>query len=251
MKPLKLKYLFYGLILTGSQAFAQMEPIAKEGNKEFNLTVFIGSAFSNLSSDYESQLKTSGLQDIYNGNKLDGPSNTPSSEAYLVTDIEAGYFMDSRNGLSMNFALYDKTNVQGYQNIGNGNLMSIYSEVWSFSVNYNYRTKNKKHTMSLGPAFIWHGYRGSNLPETFDKKMGLHMGYSFQLVQQENWFLSLKMNYRMAPKSAVGPFIREHTTTNDSGKMVTHTSTFPVTELNISSLNIGGTVGVKLNWNKQ
>ena len=104
--------------------------------------------------------------------------------------------------------------------------------------------------MYLGPAFISHSYEGSGLTETFDKKIGLYMGYSYQVVRNKYWFMALKMNYRMVPKSAVGPFLVKNQTDTTTSDPKTHTSIFPVTEVNISSLNIGGSIGIKLNWNK-
>ncbi len=246
MSPLKfisLLIIFYSL---GFNTYAQVN----EEEKELNLSIFLGLSVSPLPSDFEKELKNSGLGDthpIYNDS---GSPKTPYTEESLVTDLEANYFFNETTGLSCNFALFEKVTAKGFEDIGNGNLMTIHSEVWSISMSYSRRSKNRRHFMNLGPSFIWHSYKGPNLSETFDKKIGMYMGYSYHIVQQKNWFLSVKINYRLAPKSAIGPFIMEHTTINESDEIDTHTSTFPITDVNISTLNIGGAIGVKFNWKK-
>ncbi len=248
--PHNLRFLLFGLLLCATLQ-AQNEVTIEEGTKEFSLSVFSGLALSGPSSDLEDQLILSGLDDKTSGASLSSPRSQPTTEEFLITDITAKYFFNEKNGLTWNFALYSHTTATGYENIGNGNSMYISSEIWSISMCYAHRTENKKHQFLMGPAFIWHATKGSGQSESFDKKIGLHIGYNYLLVREKNWFLGLKMNYRMAPKSAIGPFNSEHQTNENEQDPITHTSTFPRTEVTISSLNIGGIVGLKLNWNKK
>jgi hypothetical protein len=78
------------------------------------------------------------------------------------------------------------------------------------------------------------------------KKSGAYLGYSLHLLQEKNWFIAIKTNYRWAPKSEIGPFVAESNSLDESGTPVTNTSVFSPMKVNLSSLNAGLCLAVRM-----
>lgn len=230
------------LILFSVQLFCQApdDTISKKGNRqfsEFNLSTSVGFSLSGPLNNIKSTMISSGFDDTsqsFLGNKL---IKHPHSRRYFIYDIEGTYYFKEQMGISINVGRADKVEVDGYKGSDPypqliGSYMFLESEIKSLSLNYAFRSKNKLHSVFIGPSYIIHhmkntGRVGFDSPENDNRKVGAYIGYSFQIVRWDFWTIALKANYRWAPKSQIGPFI------------ASDNSEFPATKVNISCLNVG------------
>ncbi len=217
--------------------------------REFTLSVFTGLSLLGPKSDMESTMAASGLGDTSPGGWFGGPKAHPFTDKYPIVDIEATYYVSKNSGLSLNTALIDNIEVFGYEDIGTGNFLFLKSETWSIALNYVYASKDKTHALFIGPAFFIHHVEdvsaGTKSPENLNKKLGFYAGYSLRLLQKKHWLLRFKTTYRAIPGSEIGPFIAQHELGIFTPDPEVYTSEFSPAKVNVSSINIGLSVGLR------
>lgn len=207
--------------------------------RKFNLSVFIGFSMGGPKKDMEKNMSLSGLGDPALGFWT---IDYPSTNKMPVADIEATYYLTKNKGISLNIGGVNSIRVMGHQSNGSGNATQMFldSKIFSISLNYSYRSMNKKHNFFIGPSYIVHRVTNDiyNAQSTTikNKKLGAYIGHSFQFLQKKHWFIALKTNFRWAPKSKIGPF------TVQSGSSV---SVFLPTQVNLACLNIGLCIGIR------
>lgn len=217
--------------------------------RELNLSIFTGFSLLGPKDDIESNMLFSGLGDTSN---FGGSSSShPVTYKSPIFDIEASYNLSQKSGISLNFGLINSIRTHGYETIGVGNFLFLKSEIWSFSLNYAYRSKNNKQNIFIGPSYFIYSVKdvshGTNSPNNISGKLGAYVGYSLKVLMEKKWFIALKTNYRWAPKSETGSFIAEHRTWDSlTGNSTTHTSEFPSVKVKLASLNIGLCVGIRI-----
>ncbi|MFC2152284.1 hypothetical protein ACFLSE_07120 [Bacteroidota bacterium] len=175
----------------------------------------------------------------------------PITTRYPVFDIEATYFLSKKSGISLNVGLADCIDVDGLgiffiENHGQDTYtLELISKIWTVSLNYVYCSMNKRHYIFIGPSYLIHSLKGEMVDESmaanYSEKLGLYLGYSFQVIQKKKWFLMLNTNYRWAPKTEIGPYIYN----NDVYEPYT-LALLPVTEIDLTCLNIGLSLGFRI-----
>ena len=216
-----------------------------------NLSLFLAYSFGGPKSDMEYAMKSVGLDDYGSMGFFSSSTSHPNTTRCPAFDIEATYFLSKKNGISLNGGLADCIEVDGLgilfiENHGQDKYtLQLKSKIWSVSLNYVYSSMNKRHYLFIGPLFLIHNVKGEMvddiIPANNSEKLGLHLGYSFQVIQKKKWFLMLKTNYRWSTKTEVGPYIYY----NDVYEPYTLTL-FPKTVVNLSSLNIGLSFGIRI-----
>lgn len=234
MRKLLLIYFFsfYSLVYTYAQ------------EKEFYLSASSGMFFLGPEKDIEKGMKDAGFGDISPESWWGPAAEHPETKYFLIYDIEA-LFSQGRNGLSINYALFNRIETTGYDNIGVfGNYLFLNINLTTLSLNYSYRTANKMHNFFAGPALIFHKVNdesaGNNSPDTKNTKLGVNLGYLMKLFKKESWFVAFKSNFRWSPKSEIGPFVAEHELDE------VYRSEFPATKVRTASLYLGLAVNVRL-----
>lgn len=212
-------------------------------DKKIHISLFAGPSALGPKSDIEDQMVASGLDDT---NTLIGSVEHPRSNTYPVFDLEATYYTKENQGLSLNLALANFIEVDGFEqtdpNSLLGNFIFMNSKIWSVSFNYVYSSSSKRHQLATGPSLIIHHAKdtakGNTSPTFSNVKPGLYAGYSFNIIHKKSWFLLFKTNYRWAPDSEIGPFVAE-------GFGGAEDSTFPATKVSLGVLNFGFGVGMR------
>ncbi len=222
-------------------------------SREFQLSVFTGSSFLGPKSDIESNMTSSGFGDRSSRWLGLGGKNYPYTEKHPIFDIEASYYLAQKSGISLNFGLISNIEVKGYdREVGIGNRLFLKSQIWTVSLNYVYRSKNRRHSIFIGPSLFIHSVKDLSIsryqksPKNSNLKLGAYLGYSLQILQKKHWFLALKTNYRWAPKSQIGPFVAIHKLGLATANPTIHSSEFYRTTVNLSCLNVGLHVGVRI-----
>jgi len=219
----------------------------KSNYREFNLSVFTGWSLGGPKNDIESNMSSSGLGHR-TGPGWFGPGRThPYTRKQPIFDIEASYYLAENKGVSLNFGLINNIEVWGYGKYG---FMILKSEIRTISLNYVYRSKNRKHNFFVGPTYFIHSLKevkGGKKSSLDNYGMpGVYIGYSLQMIQKKHWFLALKINYRWAPKSEIGPFVDEQKFGIFTSNPTIVTSEFSRTKVNVSCLNVGFQIGVRI-----
>jgi len=222
---------------------------------KLKLSFFTGISFLGPKDDIESVMSSSGLGDTSPAGWFGGAKTHPNTINFPVFDVEASYYLAQKSGISLNFGSINNIEVKGYDGIGLGNYIFIKSELWSFSLNYLYRSKNEKHSLYLGPSYFIHNVKdfGSSITKTPDrrnKKFGVYIGYSLQILQKKHFFIMFKTSFRWAPKSEIGPFVAQNTLGIATQNPETYTSTFPETKVRLTTLNAGLCFGLKIGKNQ-
>ena len=110
--------------------------------------------------------------------------------------------------------------------------------------------RSERLNLFLGPAYIIHRFGEENgsvkSEESRNNKFGLYLGISVHLIEKEKWFLALKSNLRLAPKSEIGPYTVEHQTGIATENPETHTSLYKQVNVNLNTINLGIAIGFKL-----
>lgn len=191
-------------------------------------------------SDIEDQMRASGLND----------RNHPNSTKTPILNLTANYWLQGRNGVSLELGLVDFVEVKGFEEVGNGNSIFLNSTVWSASLNYVFSSLNRKRYLSIGPALYMHRVKddadGSLTDTETNWVAGLNASYTAHLIDRPRWFIALKANGRIAPKSEIGPFETENQTGIINPQPDNQRSEFGQTKVRISGFNIGLTAGLKL-----
>lgn len=216
-------------------------------SRKFNLSFFTGVSIGGPRNNMESQMLASGLHNnksnvffsFEKGNYEQHSRKTPTF------DIEATCYLYKNCGLSLNFGLADKTKVSGFEDFNffyNYNSIILKSEIWSLSACYFFSSENKIFNFFIGPVYIIHEVTQDNYSKLVTKnkneKIGLYLSALLYILQKDDWFITCKANYRWASKSEIGPFY------DSSGK--SHISEFSRTKVNLCSLNIGISVGIRV-----
>ncbi len=237
---------YFGQIF--AQEFSDNKPETKSGIKELNLSVFSGITFLGPKNDLENQMKASGLGDAMH---VLGTTNHPFSRNHFIFDVEASGYLTDRSGISLNFGLANNVQVHGYQEIGIGNILTLNSKTYSISACYIYRPQNKRHHFFIGPSLLIHSIYGEGAglqsPSSKDVKLGIYTGYSYNIIERKYWFATFKFNYRWAPKSTVGSFVVEQHLGLDPLNPVTFRSEFLPTKVSLENIDIGISIGFKIN----
>ena len=191
-------------------------------------------------SDIEDQMRASGLDN----------RDHPNSTKIPTLNLTANYWLQGRHGASLELGLADFVEVKGFEEIGAGNYMFLNSTIWSASFNYVFSSLNRKRYLSVGPTLFLHRVKddaaGSITGTETNWLAGLNASYTAHLIDRSRWFIALKANGRLAPKSEIGPFIIDPETGIINPQPVNHRSEFGQTKVRISGFNIGLTAGLKL-----
>ena len=232
-----------------AQELASPDSTIRPPTREFHISVFTGFSFLGPKNDMESAMTSSGLDDTRPGGWFGGPTAHPFTRKYPIVDIEATYYRWKNAGISLNAGLSNNIEVLGYEGVGTGNFMFLKSELWSIALNYAYSSKDKIHTLFIGPSLFIHYVedvsKGIKSPENLNKKLGFYIGYSLRLLQKKHWLVNFKTNYRAAPASEIGPFIAQHELGIGTPNPDTYTSEFSPTKVNIGCINVGLSFGLR------
>ena len=246
-----LIHVFLYIILV-NHVYAQKLFKNNSDNKinEFNFSLYTGYSLFGPQSGIESNMSSSGLDDLTQGGWFGDPSEHPFTNKFPTLDIEASYFYYKRSGVSLNIGLGDFIEVHGYEDIGIGNFMFLKSIVYSISLSHVYRTENEKHNIFLGPALLVHKVKdtsaGMTSPASQKLKPGVYIGYEYQFLQKKYWFITFKSNLRLAPQSEIGPLIAQHQLGIATDNPETFASEFSSTKVNLICLNLGISAGFKI-----
>lgn len=223
------------------------EPISRKG--EFLISAFAGYPFGGAKDEIISNIRTSGFDNtcfpIFGSYLVS--IGFPKSFKFLVFDLEATYFFSRTMGVTINTSIFDHVEVQGYDDIGYGNLLIINSRTKSTSSALTLRTKNNKHHFMIGPAYIKHlesGEGHSSTEKYRQNNLGLVVGYTFHVQWSEHFFIGMKLNYRWAPDFKSGPFEVEHYTSAAGIGLVNNKSFYTRSTVNPSCLNAGVSLGL-------
>lgn len=246
MSMLSLILLFLFPTKANTQETEGEEVIHKKF-RELHISPFIGISFWGPKNDMEDNMLSSGLGDLYDG--WLGRINYPVSSRQAVYDFETTLYFVQQHGISINAAIADNISVSGFDNIGIGNNMGLNSKIVSYSLNYAYRTNDERLNLFFGPSYIIHRiYQETGSTKTEEsnfKKFGLYFGISVHIIEREKWFLALKSNLRLAPKSEIGPYTKEHQTGIATENPETYTSVYNQVNVNLNSINLGIAIGFK------
>jgi len=223
--------------------------VKRNKSREFQLSAFGGFSLLGPKEDMESNMTASDLGQTSPAGWFGGSQAHPFTEKNAIADLEATCFLSGKTGVSLNAGLYDNIVVYGYQGIGPlGNYMFLKSQIRSLSLNYVFRTSDKRNIFFIGPSYLVHSVSdvsaGANSAVTHGRKLGVYVGYSLQFIRKKHWFLAFKTNYRWAPKSEMGPVVAQSTFPDGSSETLTYTSTFSRSKVSLSGLNIGLSIGL-------
>lgn len=252
---MKFKTTIYVLpiLLFATQATAQKltspDSINRLPSREFHISILTGFSFLGPGNDMESSMASSGLDDTNPGGWFGDSRAHPYTSKYPIVDVEATYYVWKNAGISLNSGLSNNIEVFGYEAVGIGNFMFLKSELWTVALNYAYSSKDKMHTLFAGPCLFIHHVEdlsaGIKSPDNLNKKPGLYLGYSLRILQKKHWLVNIKANYRAASASEIGPFVAHHDLGIGTPNPDTYTSEFSHTKVNISSMNIGLSLGLR------
>lgn len=250
----KIFFLIYLSVFLGKLVIAQSvsdtEPRIINNTKEFNFSIFTGFSFLGPKNDMESNMSDSGLGQTRPAGWLGDAKYHPFTRSYPIANIEAIYYFTGTAGISVNSGISNNIEVVGYQDIGIGNYLFLKSEIWSVSLNYTYRSMDKRHNIFIGPSYFIHRVKdtsaGSKSPDNKNMKFGAYIGYSLQIIQKRNWFMAFRANYQWAPKSEIGPFIAEHQLGIATSNPETYTSIFTPAKVSLTGLNVGLCIGLRM-----
>ncbi|PKV75205.1 hypothetical protein [Pontibacter ramchanderi] len=202
-------------------------------------------------SNMEDQMRASGLGDTQSGGWFSsGNTAHPNSSKIPTLHLTGNYWLKGRQGTSLEIGLVDYIEVNGYDNIGIGNYISLRSAIWSASLNYMLGSKNRNGYLSVGPALLLHHVKddaSSNSTDAQTKWLaGFNASYTLHLIDKSSWFMAFKVNGRIAPKSETGPFVAEHQLGIGLPEPENYRSEFRQTKVQISGFNVGLTAGLKL-----
>jgi hypothetical protein len=229
----------------------QAQELDENQVKRLYLSVTGGLGFMGPQSDIEDQMRASGLGDTQTGGFFSsGSTEHPNSSKIPTIGFTANYWMKGRQGVSLEAGLVDYIEVNGYDDIGIGNYIFLRSAIWSTSLNYMLGSQNRKRYLSVGPALMLHHIKddaaGSMTDAQTNWLVGFNASYTAHLIDKPHWFIALKANGRIAPKSEIGPFVAEHQTGIINPQPDNQRSEFGQTKVQISGFNIGLTAGLKL-----
>jgi len=200
---------------------------------KFNLSFFTGLSFMGPKDDMEAGMKSSGLDYTSPAGWFGGAKDNPFTERYPIFDVEAAYYFTATNGFSINGGLINNIEVDGYQPNGIfGNYVILKSELWQFAFCYTFRIEDLKNNFFIGPTYIIHVVKDnssvSTPSPTKNRKLGIYLGYSYQVMQKKHWFLALKGSFKLAPESEIGPY-----------------GVYKKTKVNLAILNFGLSIGMR------
>ncbi|SIT77904.1 hypothetical protein SAMN05444128_0557 [Pontibacter indicus] len=229
----------------------QAQELNENQGRRLYLSVTGGLGFMGPLSDIEDQMKASGLGDTQTGGFFSsGSTEHPNSSKIPIIHLTANYWLKGRQGISLEAGLLDYIEVNGYDDIGIGNYIFLRSAIWSASLNYTFGSQNRKRYLSVGPALLLHHVKddasGSLTDAQTNWLVGLNTSYTAHLIDRPGWFLALKANGRLAPKSEIGPFVAEHQTGIINPQPENQRSEFAQTKVRITGFSVGLTAGLKL-----
>lgn len=225
-------------------------------DKKWSLSLFAGTSLMGPGRGIKEQMIASGLGDAHP--PINDPwgyvplEDYPRKSIGLVWNIAAGYAISKKSGLQLTAGTNYHSSIQGYDRIGHGNYLRILCDMWSAAFNYEWRLRNGKDGITIGPVMA--GYKVSAestatymnpVSGTSALKAGFNIGYSFSLVQKKSWFLAMKANYTWLPDTEIGPYTEEHILGSWTENPETYTSTFNKTKVSLSTINFGISTGFK------
>lgn len=238
------------LVVSGLRA----QELEENQTKRLYLSVTSGIGLMGPQADIEDQMRASGLGDTRTGGTFGGffkstSTEHPNSSKIPTINFTGNYWLKSRQGMSLEAGLVDFIEVNGYDNIGIGNYIFLRSATWLTSLNYMLGSQNRKGFVSVGPAIILHHVKdtaaGSKTDAETNWLVGFNASYTIHLLDKPTWYIALKANGRIAPKSEIGPFVAEHQTGIILPEPEKHRSEFSQTKVRLSGFNIGLTFGMK------
>ncbi|HPS82790.1 MAG TPA: hypothetical protein PLA88_00630 [Bacteroidales bacterium] len=213
--------------------------------KEFNLSGFTGMFLEGPKNNIEKTMRECGLGDTYRDPETDLYFPHPNSTYHLIYDAEASYYFSGNSGVSLNYGLFDNVRVEGYDDIGSGNSISLRNKLSSISACYVFHTSDNINSIFVGPALLFHEITFLKSTSTL-MKMGFFIGYTQRITRWDRFFIAVKVNYRWSPKTLIGPFIESNDGINGLPNAETFTSEFPQTKVNTGCFNLGIAVGVRI-----
>ncbi|MFD3002739.1 hypothetical protein ACFS7Z_20375 [Pontibacter toksunensis] len=251
--PIKVAILLLLFSFLSQEARPQ-ENMGKEVQQEsgeFNLSMTLGIGLFGPKEDIEDQMKASGFGDTRGpGWFSDEATQYPKAYNILIANIGATYYFKRTRGVSLVVGLTDNVQVDGYDEIGIGNRLHLKSEIWVASLNYVFRSSDKKHQLNIGPALFLHRVRDNAERPTSQKnnnvKPGLYAGYTLHVIHKEDWYLALNLNGRWATESAIGPFIIVHETGILLPEPEVQRSEFQPTKVQLTGLSLGLALGFRM-----
>jgi hypothetical protein len=224
--------------------------------KKWSAALFAGFSLLGPGLGIKEQMISSGLGDVRPAFEdwfgTEKEVDYPKGRTGLVLNLEVMYMLSKSSGLQFTVGEHLRSSVEGYDRIGFGNYLSISNDVWSSSLDYVLKIRNRKDALRIGPEFALLKTTADNpsiyhpvIKSASSFKAGVNIGYSLTLVQKKSWFLSLKAKYTWLPDAEIGPYTVTHERGIIAEDIETFTSTFDKTVVNLSTINIGVSTGFK------
>lgn len=243
--------------------------------KRFTFSSGYALSISGASNEMKVQMETSGFNDAKyrRGESLTWvllfPINLEWDEQtqYPIVDKKGGFFnfdlgfyFTQNHGVVLNYAGTHEFTIQGFEEVeqmeyhyssglnwedsyyNNGNYLSIKMESQAMFLAYVYSIFNQRLNFVAGPSLQFQKLETSTQENLSENCWGAVIGINGQVHQGKWWYINLFANYRWFQKIEIGPYSVSRY--NQQGEL--HTTTFNKIHLNLSSLQLGIGVGVRL-----
>jgi hypothetical protein len=245
MKKLLLFWIFqFSLWAVNGLGQEKIVSITDQGNNGFFISVFLGGSIYGPGTPIFKQMERSGFDDSSHNWFSSSIIDHPKRRNYPVYDFTLGMYFSTKKGISTSIGTCSNIEVDGYENIGMGNYLFLHNKLSFYSIDYLYRTLDRKHIFSIGLILlnykikdlgyenIFHTWESTKLP-------GIDLGYSNNLSFGKSFFIHLKTNLRLAPSTEIGPYKKAYAVTpNDI-------SVFKATKVNLTSITVGLQFGIQ------
>ncbi len=235
------------LIMIVSLAKGQNPPentsTKKTWRGDFQVSVNGGLSFGGTKKDIMSNMSASGFNDPGYRNYFSTKKKPyPYASIWPVFGMGATFYFNRIFGISINTNKIEQVWVDGHDDIGFGNSLTIDSKTKSTSISLALRTLNRSHILTIGPSWITHIESEGSAYYTEEMRSsmwGFSVGYTYLIHRFKHLFMGLKIRYCWASDFWSGPYEKFHWVGAEK-----YTSVYKQVKVNPSCLNIGISLGL-------
>ena len=248
-------------VLEGSlnaQVADQAIPDQEHNPRKWFISFTAGVGISSIGSQMEDALVKSGFGDtkITEWNIIIASFTTTEeypkrTNSIVPWDMEIRHSLSAQRALALTFSNSYHAKVNGYNFFKNGreHYLTLDTRVMLLSMDYIFTLPDSYSGFRIGPAMAIHrvteGGPTMVAQSNTTIKPGLSFGFDLALFEKKSWFMAFSFGGTWIPPVSVGPYSKEDSYVED-GQLETYTSTFKPTQINLSSVKIGLTMGWRL-----